>query len=162
MERTTTGTHAGMLASCETAGHAQAEEQCRELAANLLRGRFSIEEVCSAACGGTGSSQPQQPRTGKLLFWTDASRGWKAIEIRVDGQYEGTLRAYLDEAPASCDYESDSRVIVERRPGRYTVTLKESYGRTTWPPYEVTVRAGMCAGTESIAVPTGTAGRVAG
>ena len=79
-----------------------------------------------------------------FLFWTDATRGWKRIDISLDGSPIGSLTAYWDEPPpADCTMPSAGRIIAERPPGTYTVEAQSDTG-VIWEPIEVILQAGEC------------------
>ena len=123
--------------------NAQADQQCEELAALLTRGPYNTGQVCSAACGGSGDYRPE-PQTGQVVFWTDATRGWRRIEIQVDAQHVGTLTQYLRSKPTRCDTHDSARVVITRRPGTYTVTARDSVTNARWPAHQTTIVAGGC------------------
>ena len=118
-----------------------------EIVASVRPGTHYVAVTGASASSTTGRYELHvsfQEDFSAFLFWTNASRGWKRIDIIIDGSPVGSLTKYWDEPPpADCTMPSAGRVIAERPPGTYLVEIHFDTGRM-WAPQPFTLEAGQC------------------
>ena len=99
----------------------------------------------------TPPSYPTPPE-GKVVFWTDATRGYSRIDIKLTpGNFapaspknnpDGSLTRYLNGPPVNCDVSNAAMVVAELDPGVWSYRADRD-GDTRWAG-DITIRASQC------------------
>ena len=124
------------------ADHANVEQMCKTLFAVWEAGRgsgvFCVGNDCARdtpnvtwcpVCSGFSGGSSGTSGTGKVIFWTNASRGWTEISIKVNGK-RVRLTAYRNEPPKTCSTSSRDSAVVSLPVGTHKYEARSNRGNT--------------------------------